>query len=119
MRHIDVATLYVPEFVHQKLLNLGEVAGTANLANCLTKVLKGQCIQDLGMVDLNPRDLHPNLEKTEHNELIVALLGGSPAKKAPPPSKPNLELQRCPTDMHMSRCSNQSHQNIHPGRTLE
>ena len=96
MRHIDVATLYVQELVHQKLLKVGKVAGTVNPANCLTKHLdprlKEQCIEELGMVDLSSSDLYPMLEAAEQIELVAALLAHRPAKKTPTPWKPNFAV---------------------------
>ena len=91
-RLIDVATLYVQELAHQKLLQVGKVAGTVNPANCLTKHLdprlKEQCIEELGMVDLSSWDLYPMLEAAEQMELVAALLAHRPAKKTPTPWKP-------------------------------
>ena len=98
MCHIDVATLYVQELVHQKLLKVGKVAGTVNPANFLTKHLdprlKEQCIEELGMVDLSSSDLYPMLEAAEQIELVAALLAHRPAKKTLTPGrwKPNFAV---------------------------
>ena len=96
MRHIDVATLYVQELAHQKLLKVAKVAGTVNPANCLTKQLdprlKEQCVEELGMVDLSSSDLCAMLEAAEQIELVAALLAPRPAKKTPTPWKPNFAV---------------------------
>jgi hypothetical protein len=85
MRHIDVAALYVQELVYQKQLKVGKVAGTANPSNCLTKhldaKLKGECLEDLGMVDISSSDWQPLIEAAEQIELVAALLSQRPKSK--------------------------------------
>ena len=81
MRHIDVAMLHVQELVYQKQLKVGKAFGTAIPSNCFTKHLdanlKNDCLQDLGMVDINvtnSSDRRPLIEAAEQIELVAAVV---------------------------------------------
>ena len=76
MRHIELATLFVQKFVHQKALKAGKMRGHSNPANCLTKhldaSLKKHCFQELSMVDMP--ELRQALIDAAQTELIANLI---------------------------------------------